>query len=96
MSNSNAASLGCTVHPSQELDDRKKMVKMEKRCFLHREGEKRKRTGITSVNRALSHQKMASSISVKEAADALSGCYQKMTKESCFLTTINLLSNLWP
>ena len=59
--------------------------------FLHAEGGKRKRTGITSVNRALSHQKMASSILVKEAADALSGCYQKMTKESCFL-----LSNLWP
>ena len=60
------------------------------------QGEKRKRTGITSVNRTLSHQKMASSISVKEAADTLSGCYQKMTKESGFLTTISLLSNLWP
>lgn len=72
------------------------MIKSGKVYLLHIKGEKRKRKGITSVNRVLAHQQMDGFILVQEAGEALSKDYQKMPKESFFLTTINLLFNRWP
>lgn len=51
-----------------------KMLRNGEMCLLNVEAEKSERKGITSVNRALSHQNTASFMSVQVAAEALGEC----------------------